>query len=156
MKDERTLLLAEDNTNDAELTLAALSRCGYSGTVVTVSDGVAAMDFLKLRGNFASRSGGNPALILLDLKMPLLTGLQVLKAIRADPSLALIPVVMLTASREESDVLESYQLGVNAYVVKPIDFPQFVEAMSHLGAFWTRVNEAPPGTAGRSLNGSSR
>lgn len=145
MKKVNYILLAEDSPNDVEMTMAALEDYHLTNQVVAVEDGEQALDYLKRRGKFADRPVGNPVLILLDLKMPKMDGMDVLKEIKSDPTLKTIPVVMLTSSCEESDVVKSYQLGVNAYVVKPVGFPQFVEAVKQLGAFWTIHNEPPPG-----------
>lgn len=144
--DIRSILLAEDNPNDIEMTLNALADHNLVNSVVVVNDGAQALDFLYRRGPFAARPGGNPAVILLDLKMPKVGGLEVLQTIRADAKLKTIPVVIMTSSREESDLLKSYELGVNAYVVKPVDFKEFVDAVKLVGAFWALVNEPPPGS----------
>ena len=140
----RRVLLAEDSQNDAELTLAALGENHLANEVIRVENGAEALDYLHCRGRFTGRSNGLPAVILLDIKMPKVDGLEVLRQIRSDPNLAFLPVVMLTSSREERDIVESYRLGVNAYVVKPVDFPSFMEAIKHLGLFWAVVNEPPP------------
>ena len=142
--DIRRVLLVEDNPNDVELTLAALAEHHLANEVVVLRDGAEALDYLYGRGAYASRPPENPALVLLDLKMPKVDGLEVLRQMKGDEQLKTIPVVMLTSSREEKDLIESYQLGVNAYVVKPVDFPEFVEAVKQLGAFWAVVNEPPP------------
>ncbi len=144
MTEVRRILMAEDSRNDVELTLAALGEHRLANHVDVVRDGAEALDYLYRRGPYASRSEGNPALVLLDLKMPKVNGLDVLRQVKSDPSLRTIPVVMLTSSREEGDLLESYQLGVNAYVVKPVDFGDFMNAVRQLGGFWALVNEAPP------------
>jgi CheY-like chemotaxis protein len=141
----KRILLAEDNANDLELTLAALQQHNLANEIVTVRDGAEALDYLYLRGAFAGRVASQPALVLLDLKMPKVDGLEVLKAIKADPQLRPIPVVMLTSSREESDLVRSYHLGVNAYVVKPVDFSEFMDAVRQIGAFWAVVNDVPTG-----------
>jgi two-component system, response regulator len=141
-----SILLAEDSPLDTELTLAALAEHKLANQVVTVGDGEEALDYLHRRGRFAARPDDLPALILLDLKMPKVDGLAALKAIKGDPRLKQIPVVMLTSSREEGDLVASYRLGVNAYVVKPVEFPAFVEAVKQLGIFWTVHNEPPPGS----------
>jgi CheY-like chemotaxis protein len=143
MTEVRQILLAEDNANDVELTLAALRENKLVNDVTVVSDGAEALDYLFRRGSFAGRRAGNPALVLLDLKMPKVDGIEVLQQIKADPNLKAIPVVMLTASREEQDLVKSYELGVNAYVVKPVDFQDFVEAVKLLGGFWAVVNQPP-------------
>jgi CheY-like chemotaxis protein len=143
--DLKRIVLAEDNANDVELTLAALAEIHLANEVVVVRDGAEAMDYLYRRNAFADRSPGNPAVLLLDLKMPKVDGIDVLRAIKADEALKTIPVVMLTSSREEQDLVRTYELGVNAYVVKPVDFRSFIDAVRHLGAFWAVVNEPPPG-----------
>jgi CheY-like chemotaxis protein len=140
----RRILMAEDSANDVELTLAALAEHRLANQVDVVRDGAEALDYLYRRGAYAERASGNPALVLLDLKMPKVTGLEVLRQIKTDPSLRTIPVVMLTSSREEGDLLASYELGVNAYVVKPVEFGDFMGAVRQLGGFWALVNEAPP------------
>jgi CheY-like chemotaxis protein len=140
----RTILLAEDSANDVELTLAALQENRVANQVVVVRDGAEALDYLYRRHGFADRLPGHPALVLLDLKMPKVDGLEVLRQLKADPALKSIPVVMLTSSREESDLVRTYDLGVNAYVVKPVAFADFVEAVKTLGQFWGVVNELPP------------
>ncbi|MDB6094130.1 MAG: response regulator receiver protein [Verrucomicrobia bacterium] len=142
-----TILFAEDNPHDVELTLAALGQNQLANEIVVVGDGAAALDFLYRRGRFQSRPPGNPAIALLDLKMPKVDGLEVLKTIRADENLRSIPVVMLTSSREEQDLARSYQLGVNAYVLKPVDFQAFVDAVKALGVFWSIHNQPPPSTS---------
>jgi CheY-like chemotaxis protein len=140
----RRILLAEDNANDAELTLAALARQKLADEVVVVRDGAEVLDYLYRRGEFARRNDGPPAAIILDIKMPKVGGLEVLRVIKGDPGLKTLPIVMLTSSREQGDLLRSYELGVNAYVVKPVDFGEFSSAVSVMGAFWMKVNEAPP------------
>ena len=142
----KRILLAEDNPKDVELTLAALEEHRLANEVVTVNDGAEALDYLYRRGKYASRPDKNPAVVLLDLKMPKVDGLDVLRTLKADERLKSIPVVMLTSSREEKDLVASYNLGVNAYVVKPVDFHQFVQAVKELGAFWAVLNEPPPGS----------
>ena len=144
LADLRTIVIAEDNANDLELTLAALGQNRVANEIVVVRDGAEALDFLYRRGTFASRVGGPPALLLLDLKMPKVDGVEVLRQVKADAELRTIPVVMLTSSREESDLVRSYQLGVNAYVVKPVSFQDFVTAIKNLGIFWAVINEPPP------------
>lgn len=138
------ILLAEDNADDIELTLLAFKQNKLANNITIVRDGAAALDFLYTRGDYASRPKGNPVLVLLDLKMPKIDGLEVLREMKSDPDLRTIPVVVLTSSRMESDLLESYNLGVNAYVVKPVDFGEFVEAVKNLGIFWILLNETPP------------
>lgn len=145
----KRIVLAEDNPNDVELTLAALSEINLANEVVVVRDGAEALDYLYRRNQYATRPAGNPAVLLLDLKMPKLDGLDVLRALKADGELKTIPVVMLTSSREEQDLISSYKLGVNAYVVKPVDFRAFIDAVRQLGAFWAIINEPPPGGAAR-------
>jgi len=140
----KTILLVEDNPNDVELTLEALAEHRLANEIVAINDGAEALDYLYRRGRFAKRAPGSPAVVLLDLKMPKVDGLTVLKTIKGDPALKTIPVVMLTSSREERDLVESYALGVNAYVVKPVDFTQFDEAVRRLGYFWAVLNERPP------------
>jgi CheY-like chemotaxis protein len=139
----KTILLAEDNQNDVELTILALSEYNLANNIEVVNDGVEVMEYLRSQGRFKERKEGYPAVILLDLKMPRMDGLEVLKEIKSDQALKLIPVVMLTSSREEGDLVNSYKLGANAYVVKPVDFTQFIEAVKHLGAFWAILNELP-------------
>lgn len=142
----KPILLVEDNPNDLELTLIALAKSQLANEVVVVRDGAEALDYLHRRGEFHDRIVGNPAVILLDLKLPKVDGLEVLKEIRETDSLKSIPVVMLTSSKEEQDVVRSYELGVNAYVVKPVDFTEFVRAIADLGIFWAVLNEPPPGS----------
>ena len=144
----KRILYAEDSAADVELTLAALEEHHLANEVVAVGDGVEALDYLYRRGAFASREAGNQAVVLLDLKMPRVDGLEVLRQVKSDPELRTIPVVIMTSSREERDLVESYRLGVNAYVVKPVDFEQFVAAVKEVGMFWAVVNEPPPATAG--------
>ncbi len=140
----KTILLVEDNPNDVELTLDALAEYRIANEVVVLHDGAEALDYLYRRGPFEGRASGSPAVVLLDLKMPKVDGLTVLRTVKNDPALKAIPIVMLTSSREERDLVESYALGVNAYVVKPVDFAQFVEAVRKLGYFWAVLNEHPP------------
>jgi CheY-like chemotaxis protein len=140
----KRILLAEDNANDAELTLTALRANRLANEVIVVRDGAEAMDYLKRRGPYADREPGLPALMLLDLKMPKIDGLEVLRLVKEDPDLRILPVVVLTSSREEQDLVRSYDLGVNAYVVKPVDFFAFTEAVKLLGGFWALLNEPPP------------
>lgn len=141
------ILLVEDSPNDVELTLSALEESGLANEVVWVRDGQEALDYLYRSGAHGGRASGHPAVVLLDLKMPRVDGLQVLERVKLDPELKSIPVVMLTSSREESDVVKSYGLGVNAYVVKPVGFTEFASALRELGLFWAVVNQPPPGTA---------
>jgi len=140
------ILLVEDDAKDVELTLTALEEYHLANEVVVVHDGEQALDYLYHRGAFQMRSGENPAVMLLDLKLPLVDGMEVLKQVKTDEKLKLIPVVVLTSSREEKDMVSSYKLGVNAYVVKPVDFHEFVNAIKELGIFWAVINEPPPGT----------
>ena len=140
------ILLVEDDPKDVELTLTALDEYHLANEVVVASDGEVALDYLTCRGQYAQRERQNPAVLLLDLKLPKVDGLEVLKHVKSDERLKLIPVVVLTSSREEKDMVASYQLGVNAYVVKPVDFHQFVNAIKELGAFWAVINEPPPGS----------
>jgi CheY-like chemotaxis protein len=149
MAELRRILLAEDSANDVELTLAALEQHRLANEIDVVSDGAEALDYLYARGAFAGRPGGDPALVLLDLKMPRMDGLDVLRHIKADLRLKTVPVVMLTSSREEQDLVESYELGVNGYVVKPVDFAEFMEAVRQIGVFWAVLNEPPPMRRGR-------
>ena len=143
----KRILLAEDNANDVELTLTALRECHLANGVEVVHDGAEALDYLYRRGAYSEDRRKSPAVVLLDLKMPRVDGLEVLRQIKADPVLHRIPVVMLTSSREERDLVQSYDLGVNAYVVKPVDFTQFVDAIRTLGIFWAIVNEPLPANA---------
>src|SRR3984893_2131170 len=140
----KTSLVAEDDPGDVELTLAALEENHLANKVEVVQNGEEALDYLFRRGKFRMRAGGNPIVVLLDNKMPKVTGLEVLKAIRADEFLSTLPVVALTSSRETPDLIEFYKHGVNAYVVKPVDFSDFVKAVGQLGIFWAAVNEPPP------------
>jgi len=142
----KRILLAEDNARDAELTLAALEQCHLANVVDVARDGAEALDYLYSRGMFAGRPPGLPVLALLDIKMPRINGLEVLRQIKGDPQFKNLPVVMFTSSREEPDLAESYKLGVNAYVVKPMDFVQFAAAVKQVGAFWALLNELPAGT----------
>jgi CheY-like chemotaxis protein len=143
------ILLVEDDPKDIELTLEALGEYNLANEVEVVRDGEQALDFLYCRGNYGTRARENPAVLLLDLKLPKVNGLEVLQQIRSDAKLKLMPVVVLTSSREEKDMLGSYELGVNAYVVKPVDFHEFVNAIKELGIFWAIINEAPPGSMGK-------
>jgi CheY-like chemotaxis protein len=134
----------DDSARDTELALAALEGHQLANEVVALRDGAEALDYLYRRGAFADRPHGHPAVVLLDLKMPKVDGIEVLRQIKGDPTLKMIPVVVMTSSREEQDLLNSYQLGVNAYVVKPVKFQSFVEAVQQVGAFWAVLNEGPP------------
>ena len=140
------ILMVEDDPKDVELTLTALEEYNLSNEVVVTHDGEEALDYLYSRGKFQRRSQGNPAVLLLDLKLPKVDGLEVLQRIKSDENLKMIPVVVLTSSREERDMVSSYKLGVNAYVVKPVDFHEFVNAIKELGVFWAIINEPPPGS----------
>jgi CheY-like chemotaxis protein len=150
MADLRPILIVEDNLKDIELTLAALAKCQLANDIVVVRDGAEALDYLYRRGSHSGRDVGDPAVVLLDLKLPKVDGLEVLEQVKRDPQHRQIPVVMLTSSREESDLLRSYELGVNAFVVKPVDFNAFFEAIQDLGMFWAVLNEPPP----RGIHGS--
>jgi len=143
------ILIVEDDPRDVELTLTALEEYNLANEVVVTRNGEEALDYLFCRGNFDNRSGDNPAVMLLDLKLPKVDGLEVLQQIKSDEKLRMIPVVVLTSSREERDMVASYKLGVNAYVVKPVDFHEFVNAIRELGIFWAIINEAPPGSVRR-------
>lgn len=143
----RRILYAEDNPKDVELTLTALEECNLANEVDVVNDGQAVLDYLTFQGAYRMRSREYPALVLLDIKMPWVDGVEVLRRIKGDENLRLTPVVMLTSSREERDLAESYKLGVNAYVVKPIDFQDFLRAVKELGVFWAVINEKPPSAA---------
>ena len=140
------ILIVEDDPKDVELTLTALEEYNLANEVVVTRDGEEALDYLYCRGNFKMRTGDNPAVLLLDLKLPKIDGLEVLQQIKSDEKLRMIPVVVLTSSREEKDMVASYKLGVNAYVVKPVDFHEFVNAIKELGVFWSVINEPPPGS----------
>lgn len=140
------ILMVEDDPKDVELTLTALEEYNLANEVVVARDGEEALDYLYCRGNFSSRANDNPAVMLLDLKLPRVDGLEVLHQIKSDEKLKLIPVVVLTSSSEEKDMVASYRLGVNAYVVKPVDFHEFVNAIKELGIFWAVINEPPPGS----------
>ncbi|OEZ01290.1 MULTISPECIES: response regulator [Stenotrophomonas] len=144
MRDLRPILLVEDNPKDAELTMAALARCQLLNDVTHVRDGVEALEYLRGQGRYEGAQHGGPVVVLLDLKLPKLNGLEVLKEIRSDSSISSTPVVMLTSSREEPDLVRSYELGVNAFVVKPVDFKEFLEAIQGLGMFWGITNQPPP------------
>lgn len=140
----KKILLAEDNPKDVELTLEALEDSMMANRVVVVKDGVETLEYLRMQGAWADREPGLPSVLLLDIKMPRMDGIEVLREIRNDPALKLLPVVMLTSSREDKDLLNSYYLGVNAYVVKPVNFGGFIDAVKQLGIFWGLVNELPP------------
>jgi CheY-like chemotaxis protein len=145
----KRILLVEDSDRDLELTLAALEEHNLANEVVVARDGAEALDYLHCRGKFAGHANGLPVVVLLDLKMPKVDGLEVLQAMRAEPRFRAVPVVMVTSSREEQDLIRSYELGVNAYVVKPVDFQKFVASIKQVGFFWAIINEPPPGTMKR-------
>lgn len=149
MESLKRILLVDDSPRDRELALDALESNNLANEVVPLRDGAEALDYLYRRGEFAGRTNGQPAVVLLDLKMPKVDGMEVLRQIKADPDLRVIPVVVMTSSREEQDLVNSYQLGVNAYVVKPVQFQEFVEAVKQIGGFWAVLNEAPPATVRR-------
>jgi DNA-binding response OmpR family regulator len=140
------ILMVEDDPKDVELTLTALEEYNLANEVIVTRDGEQALDYLYCRGEYKMRSTGNPAVMLLDLKLPKVDGLEVLKQIKTNGKLSMIPVVVLTSSKEEKDMVASYRLGVNAYVVKPVDFHEFVNAIKELGVFWAVINEPPPGS----------
>ena len=144
MRDLRPILLVEDSPKDAELTMAALSRCQLLNDVIHVRDGAEALEYLRCEGKFAGAMHGGPVVVLLDLKLPKVNGLEVLEQVRADAQLSSTPIVMLTSSREEQDLVRSYELGVNAFVVKPVDFKEFFDAIQGLGMFWGITNQPPP------------
>lgn len=151
MADLRPILLVEDNPRDLELTLAALAKCQLANEVVIARDGAEALDYIYARGEFLGRAPGDPAVILLDLKLPKIDGLEVLARLKGDPAFRQIPIVMLTSSREEKDLVTSYEQGVNAFVVKPVDFNAFFEAIEDLGMFWAILNEPPPRAGARRM-----
>jgi len=144
MADLKPILLVEDNPKDVELTLAALAKSQLANDVIVLRDGAEALDYLYSRGAYQARPPGNPAVVLLDLKLPKVDGLEVLERVKSDPDMRQVPVVMLTSSREERDLVRSYELGVNAFVVKPVGFREFFEAIQDLGVFWAILNEPPP------------
>lgn len=139
----RRILIVDDSTKDVELTIAALSEKNLANEVIVAEDGVEALDYLYKRGKFINEKG-SPAVILLDIKMPKMDGIEVLRHIRSDPKFKFIPVIMVTSSREEKDLVESYKLGANSYVVKPVDIMQFIDALKVLGQYWAIINEPPP------------
>ena len=155
MNSLKRILLVDDSPRDTELALTALRNHSLANEVVVLRDGAEALDYLFRRGAFVDRPHGDPAVILLDLKMPKVDGIEVLRHIKADAALKMIPVVVMTSSREEQDLLHSYQLGVNAYVVKPVKFQAFMEAVERVGAFWAVINEPPPGSLRRADSGAS-
>jgi CheY-like chemotaxis protein len=140
------ILLVEDDPRDVELTMEALDEYNLANEVVVARDGKLALDYLHRRGEFSTRSDENPAVMLLDLKLPKIDGLEVLQQVKSDERLRMIPVVVLTSSQEEQDMMRSYKLGVNAYVVKPVDFHDFINAIKELGVFWGIINQPPPGS----------
>jgi len=144
MLELKRILLVEDNGNDVELTLSALTSINLANSVDVVDDGVEALDYLNYRGKFSDRQRCYPVVIILDLKLPKISGLEVLKVIREDSALKHIPVVILTSSKEEKDLVAGYELGVNAYVVKPVKYAAFITAIKELGSFWAIINEVPP------------
>jgi len=144
MLELKKILLAEDNPKDVELTIEALSDSNLANRVVVVRDGVETLEYLRCEGEYSGREPELPSVLLLDIKMPRKDGIEVLKEIRSDPKLRLLPVVMLTSSREDKDLLNSYYSGVNAYVVKPVNFGGFIDAIKQLGIFWGLINELPP------------
>ncbi|MGA2296445.1 MAG: response regulator [FCB group bacterium] len=139
----KKILIVDDSPKDIELTIAALAEKNLANEVIVAEDGVEALDYLYRRDKFAGHEPGNPAIILLDIKMPRMNGIEVLKNIRSDPKLMLIPVIMVTSSREERDLVESYKLGANSYVVKPVDIAQFIDAIKTLGQYWVVINQLP-------------
>jgi DNA-binding response OmpR family regulator len=143
------ILIVEDDPNDVELTMTALAEYNLANEVVVTRDGQQALDYLYCRGEFSGRPDENPAVMLLDLKLPKVGGLEILQQVKSDERLKMIPVVVLTSSQEEKDMMRSYSLGVNAYVVKPVDFHEFVNAVRELGVFWAVINQPPPGSAKR-------
>lgn len=149
MRQFKRILLVEDDLKDVELTITALNEYNLANDVLVVRDGADALDYLYRRGKFADEAAGNPIVILLDLKMPKVDGMQVLRQIKTDKDLQMIPVVILTSSRESRDLESCYQLGVNAYVVKPVKFMEFVDAVRQIGVFWALINEPPPGTSAK-------
>lgn len=151
MNELKSILLVEDNPNDREMTLSALAEHHLMNEIVTAEDGEQALDYLYQRGAYQSRPPGNPIVIFLDLKMPKVDGLEVLRTIKGDRRFKSIPIVMLTSSREEQDLVRSYELGTNAYVVKPVGFKEFIDAIKQVGAFWAVHNEPPPGSVRRGL-----
>ncbi len=152
----KRILVVEDDPHDQELTLEALAEHNLANEVDVVNDGQEALDYLFHEGTFKQLPNGYPIVVLLDIKMPKVDGVEVLRRIKGDPTLRMLPVVILTSSREERDLIESYSLGANAYVVKPVDFDEFVDAVKELGLFWAMINEPPPGALGRRSPGGNR
>ena len=143
MKTElKTILIVDDSPNDVELTVSALTEKNIANEIVVAEDGIEALDYLYKRGRFVNKNG-NPAVILLDIKMPRMSGIEVLKHIRSKPEFMMIPVIMVTSSSEERDLVESYKLGANSYVVKPVDIAQFIDAIKVLGQYWAVINHLP-------------
>jgi len=151
----KRIILVEDSPRDAEIALRAFSEYNLANEVMHLRDGVEALDYLYTRGDFADRAHGHPALILLDLKMPRLDGMDVLQTVKSDPALKTIPIVVMTSSREEPDLERAYELGANAYVVKPVKFKEFIDAVKQVGSFWALLNEPPPNAIGRSTERTS-
>ena len=151
METPARILMVEDDPKDVELTMSALQDYNLVNEVIVVRDGQEALDYLYCQGQFSARPRENPAVMLLDLKLPKVDGLEVLNRVKSDENLKMIPVVVLTSSREERDMMRSYQLGVNAYVVKPVDFHEFVNAVKELGVFWAVINQPPPGSVKKAL-----
>ncbi|MEK7677339.1 MAG: response regulator [Verrucomicrobiota bacterium] len=149
MNSLKRILLVDDSPRDTELALDALAQYHLANEVLALRDGAEALDYLHRRGAFAGRADGQPAVVLLDLKMPKVDGMEVLRQMKSDPELKVIPVVVMTSSREEQDVLNSYHLGVNAYVVKPLNFHEFTDAVKQVSAFWAVINEPPPGSVSK-------
>lgn len=147
MAELRPLLVVEDNPRDLELTLAALAKCSLANEIVVIRDGAEALDYIYRRNQYSDRRPGDPAVVLLDLKLPKVDGIEVLERVKGNPAHRQIPVVMLTSSREEQDLVRSYDLGVNAFVVKPVEFNDFFRAIQDLGVFWAVLNEPPPRSA---------
>ncbi len=143
MKNFQKILLAEDNPKDAELILLALQQSNLLNDVVRVKNGAEALDYLYKRGEFSGRNDDNPIVALIDLKMPKVDGLQVIRQIKSDENLRTIPTVVLTSSREEQDLIEGYKLGINAYVVKPVEYEKFADTVKNVGVFWALINEPP-------------
>jgi len=139
----KTILIVDDNPKDVELAISALAEKNLANQVIVAEDGIEALDYLYKRGKFSNEKG-DPAIIMLDIKMPLMDGIEVLRQIRSNPKFRLIPVIMVTSSREERDLIESYNLGANSYVVKPVDIVQFIDAIKVLGQYWAVINEPPP------------
>ncbi len=144
-QNEVEILIIEDNPNDAEMALRAFKKNNIANHVLVIEDGEEALDFFNYRGKFANRSKGRPKIVLLDLKLPKISGLEVLRELKSNPQTRIIPVIVLTTSKEENDIIESYRLGVNSYIVKPVDFDKFVDAVRELGMYWLLLNQQPGG-----------